>query len=129
MDSGLVYSTLISHRAHTSPDEVFAIEIGGREATYSDLDSAGRRWAGLLQSLGVRATDRVLTMLPTGLHTFEVWAGCSALRAIEVPINIQYVGELLEYQVNDTEAAVIIIADQWLPRLQDIASGCRHLET
>jgi crotonobetaine/carnitine-CoA ligase len=129
MEPNEVYSTLISHRAQATPDAVFAEEINGRSATYADLDARGRQWAGLLQSLGIGPGDRVLTMLPTGLHTFEVWAGCASLRAMEVPINIQYLGELLEYQINDAQASVIIIAERWLPRLQDIAARCAHLET
>lgn len=129
MEPGHVYSTLIADRAQTTPDAVFAEEINGRSATYADLNAKGRQWAGLLQLLDVGAGDRVLTMLPTGLHTFEVWAGCASLRAMEVPVNIQYLGELLEYQINDAQASVIIIADQWLPRLVDIAERCAHLET
>ena len=81
-------------------DAPFVCEIGGEWLSYAQVDLAARAWAGRLQSLGVKAGDRVAVLAPTGVEAFVIWIGCGWLRALEVPVHAQYQGAILSHLIN-----------------------------
>ncbi|MCZ7526676.1 MAG: AMP-binding protein [Acidimicrobiia bacterium] len=119
----------LARRAAEHPDRVFMREVGGGEVTHRQLHEAALGWAAALRRLGVTSGATVLTMLPTRIDTYATWLGIGWLRAVEVPVNTQYLGAMLEYVVNDSKARVIVIAARWLERLAAVADRCPNLET
>jgi carnitine-CoA ligase len=77
----------------------------------------------------VSAGDRVVTMLPASVKASCAWLGAAWLRAIEVPCNTEYRGRMLGYLVANSGAHTIVIADQYLDRLVEVASEVPDLKT
>ena len=73
--------------------------------------------------------DTVATMLPNSFVAFEAWLGVAWLRAIEVPINNAYLGDMLRYLLNDSQAEVLVISQRFVDRLAGVAAELEHLRT
>lgn len=91
------------------------------------LDDA-ETWAGAFRAAGIAAGETVLTMLPTGADAVAVWLGLGLLRAIEVPVNTEYRGELLTYLVNDSQARIMVIHPRYVSQLDEVVERCPTLE-
>jgi crotonobetaine/carnitine-CoA ligase len=87
-----------------------------------------RRWADAFRGLGVEAGDTVLTMLPNSFEAYFAWLGLGWLRAIEVPVNTMYRGQMLQYIVENTEAATALVAERFVDRLSDAATAAGTLK-
>ena len=100
----------------TSPrgDAVYLDELDGRSLTWRDADAEATAWAGMLAAAGIGDGDRVLTMLPTVATAITVWSGVARLGAVEVPVNGELVGALLDHVVSTADARVAIVAKRHL---------------
>jgi crotonobetaine/carnitine-CoA ligase len=78
------------------------------------------RFAGLLADLGVKAGDRVATMLPTSADEHCLWLACGWLRALQVPVNPAYRGHLLRHVLQDSEPVVLIAASRFAGALEEV---------
>ena len=96
--------------------------------TYAELDSELRRWAGALRNVGVRAGENVVTMVPNSFESYLVWLGVAWLRAVEVPTNNMYLGEMLRYLITNSGARYAVISQRYLDRLLEIAPSLDGLE-
>ncbi|MCU1504421.1 MAG: putative crotonobetaine/carnitine-CoA ligase, partial [Ilumatobacteraceae bacterium] len=109
--------------------DVYLEEVGGRRLDWAEADREGDAWASQLSAAGVGEGDRVLTMLPTCATGVTVWVGVGRLGAIEVPINTELVGTLLQHVVDTAGATAAIVSVRFLdvvvPCLR--AAGVRHL--
>jgi malonyl-CoA/methylmalonyl-CoA synthetase len=85
-----------------------ALVHAARTLTFGELDERARRWAGRLQSLGVRPGDRVA--LSTAEKTPFLIAHLGALYAgaISLPVNPRLAPEEVRYILADSGAAVVI---------------------
>jgi carnitine-CoA ligase len=128
MDSNLLLPVLIARRAQDDPHRIVVEEVGGPSLSYADYHELILRWAAAYQRLGVSAGDRVVTMLPSSAAASCAWLGLTWLRAIEAPCNLAYRGRMLEYLVRDSEARIVVIADQFLDRLAEVASDLKALD-
>jgi crotonobetaine/carnitine-CoA ligase len=113
---------LLAERARSHPDHVFIEEVDGPSYTYAAYDDRIRRWAAAYQRLGVAADDRVVTMLPASVDASCAWLGLAWLRAVEVPCNTEYRGQMLRYLIANSQAETIVIADVFVERLMAVAA-------
>ena len=120
---------LLAERARHLPDQVFIEEVGGRTYTYSEYDALVRTWASAYRAVGVQSGERVVTMLPASVSASCAWLGLGWLRAVEVPCNTEYRGRMLGYLIANSDASTIVIADQYLDRLAEVASDLPRLNT
>jgi crotonobetaine/carnitine-CoA ligase len=127
-DDGVVLTNLLATRAAASPDQVFLQDVEGNELTYRKLHDRVLRWAGALQNAGVTAGDTVVTMLPSGLEAFAIWLGVASLRAIEVPLNTAYRGQMLEHTVNNAAARLAVVTSAYVPQFDEVRSSLGTLE-
>jgi crotonobetaine/carnitine-CoA ligase len=91
-----------------------------RHITYGEFNDLANRFANSLISLGIQKGDRISLFLMnpwvTTLAMFGIWkAG-----AIFCPINFNYRGRLLSYQINDTKPALLILEASMIPRVNEI---------
>jgi crotonobetaine/carnitine-CoA ligase len=130
MDEALVLPRLIDRLADQAPDRPFIVEPDpGRTTTRAEFRELVYRSAGGFRALGVKHGDRVLLMLPTSLAAIASWVGVARLVAIEVPVNMQYRGEMLQYIINDSAAQVMVVAADCLPQVLQVADRCPGLKT
>ncbi len=115
--------------AAKTPDAPALIYVDGERLTYGELLAESRRWAACLQQLGISAGTHVATLLPNCLQAHRTMLGLSWLRAVEVPLNVAYVGALLEHALSLSESTVVITSAELLPRVRAAAPAAPTLAT
>ncbi len=120
-------SHVLEANATTNPDKVAVIEAEGRSLTYRELDAEARRIARGFAELGVVRGDRVLVLMPDVAEFVLLWCGLSIHGAVEVPVNRAYKGAILARICNDSQAQIIVVAAEFIDRLEEIAGELTHL--
>jgi crotonobetaine/carnitine-CoA ligase len=110
------------------PDRPF-VDVEGRTLSYREFDDEVGRYAAFLAGLGVARGDRVALMLPNSLEFLCVWFACARMGALYVPINTDYRGEILRYQLDKADASCVVIDEGYADRLAAIAAGVPKLRT
>src|SRR3954453_4165119 len=130
MDLETPLPCLIAKYADTEPDRTF-VEVAGtdRVLSYGQFQIDVLNWAGAFVNLGVHEGDFVATMLPNRVDSYLCWLGLSWLHAIEVPINPLFMGNVLAYPLNNSNAGVLIIDASLVDRLAPIIDTLQHLKT
>ena len=72
------------------------------------------RWAAAYRRAGVTAGDHVASMVVHSFASYSVWLGLSWLKAVEVPANTGYRGNMLTYLIENSEARLLVIGAQFL---------------
>ncbi len=129
LDRSQVLPHLIARHVDDVPDRVAMLDVDGHAATYRELQDTYRTWSDGLRRVGVGPGHTVATMLPNSFVAFEAWLGVAWLRAIEVPINNAYLGDMLRYLLNDSRAEVLVISQRFVDRLAGVAAELEHLRT
>lgn len=96
--------------AKSRPDHP-AVIFYGHVTTYAELDAQSDRFAALLMQKGVGRGDRVAVFLPNCPQFHIVFFGILKLGAIHVPVSPLSRAFELAYELNDTDAEVIVALD------------------
>lgn len=97
----------LSHRAVTTPDRT-ALISGGRSWSFVALDAEATRSARWLSGLGVRAGDRVATLLPNGHQPAVLAHAVLRLGATLVPLNTRLSDAELAWQIADAGPRLVV---------------------
>jgi crotonobetaine/carnitine-CoA ligase len=116
-DGDWVLSSVLADRADHLGDRVF-IHTPDTTITYGELAQRAGRFAAGLGTLGVRAGDRVATMLEPTPEYLTTWFGISWAGAVDVPINTEFKGSFLAHVLRESGAEVLVIDARWLDRLE-----------
>lgn len=107
-----------------------ALVCGGSRFTYGQLLDHVQRLARGFSALGVRAGDRVASLLPPGPEFIFTFFAVAELGAVIVPLNPQLRQRELEHVLIDAEPAVLVAWRPIEPELLDRAcGGCRVVLT
>ena len=93
----------IRDRARTTPERV-AIDFGGRELTYAELDGRSERLAAGFAAAGLETGDRVATLTGTSPEHVVVFFACAKAGLVLVPLNWRLAQPELAYQLADADA-------------------------
>ena len=97
-----------------------AIIFIGKKLSFRQLDTAVRRFANGLASLGVHPGDRIVSLLPNSPQQIIAFLAANLLGAIYVPINVMYKEVELSYVLVDSGARLLITLDLFLPNFLDV---------
>ncbi len=128
LDHADVLPNVIAARAAAEPDRPYLVDVAGGSRTYGEVHQESLRWATVLAGLGVSSGSTVLSMLPTSFLPVEVWLGCAWLRALEVPINTDYRGNMLRHIVTNSQARVLVVAERYLDRFTQLGDDLGQIE-
>lgn len=103
------------------PDSPVLVHVDGERVTYAELLADSYRWASGLRSLGIMAGTHVATLMPNIFDAHRSMLGLSWLRAVEVPLNVAYLGDMLRHALTLSESEVLITTAELLPRVKEIA--------
>ena len=121
-------SSVLSRQAAEHPNSP-ALQWQTEEPfSYKGLYEHCLRLAGGLRVLGVQPGDRVLIIVPNSMEIVLAWFGINLLGAVEVPINIHYKESWLVHEVNDCEARLAIVQEEYLERFIQVADQLEHLK-
>ncbi|WP_254529727.1 class I adenylate-forming enzyme family protein [Natrinema gelatinilyticum] len=110
--------SMIRDRADLIPEST-ALIYGpdDHHVTYGKLDDAANRIANGLCDLGVERGSNVSLMAAHPLQTLFGMFGINKAGGVYSPINFEYTGKTLSYQLNDTDPDVFILEDRYLDRV------------
>ena len=100
--------------------EKIAIRFAGASVTYRELDATCNQLANGLKSLGLKAGDRCLVMLPNSLEIVFAYYALAKLGAIAVPVNFLFRQHELSYILADSRPKAIIAAADYLEELSKV---------
>jgi len=97
-----------------------AVIFYGHVMSYADLDKQSDRFAALLVSKGVKKGDRVAVFMPNCPQFHIVFFGILKLGAVHVPVSPLSRAFELSYELNDTDAEVIVAQDQLIETVNQV---------
>jgi long-chain acyl-CoA synthetase len=120
----LLVSEALTRSAKKYPNNT-ALNYMGNRITYKQLDGMVNQFAKALTALGVKKGDKVAVCLPNLPQT--VIANFATLRigAVAAQNNPLYTERELQYQLNDSDAKVVITLTLLVPRMEKIMSGTK----
>lgn len=92
---------------------------GARRAPLADVQRSGARAARGLAGLGVGEGGAVAVMMRNDIQFIEAMTAAALLGAYAVPVNWHFTGEETGYVIDDSDAQVLIIHADLLPRVSD----------
>ncbi|MFC9760229.1 AMP-binding protein [Rhodococcus jostii] len=114
MKSDEMLPTLVRELAQEDPDRVVLQHVDGRSHSAREVLDSSMAWAAALEDRGVGRGQTVLVMLPPSFAGIELWLGIASQGAVEVPVNTEYKGSILEHVLADSRAEVAVVAERYL---------------
>ncbi len=111
--------TLLSNTAKKFPKKT-GILFYGYKITFGELDDWSDRFANALVDMGVNKGDRVGLLLENCPQFIVSYYGVLKAGAILVPINPMFKEIEVEYELNDSEAEILITLDYLYPTVQRV---------
>jgi len=114
----------LEKHAGEQPSKVFARFADGTQWTFSEMLVSTRRMGAALQCVGVQQGDMVLSFMPNGGETVQVWFGINYIGAVYVPLNTAHKGKTLAHGLNLSRSRVLVCHPELLARVKDAGSDC-----
>ncbi len=119
---------VLSANVAAQPDAP-AITLDDRSLLWRELDESARRVASALAEAGVRSQDRVAFIDKNSIEYFELLFGATHLNAVLVAVNWRLAPPEMEYIVNDAEARVLVVHEDFAEHLRAFAPNLEHTTT
>ncbi len=116
-------ATLLTESAEKFPERT-AVRLDEVAVPYAALDQTSKLVAGLLQSKGVQAGDRVGVMLPNVPHFPMVYFGVLRLGARVVPMNVLLTAREVRHYLENSGAKLIVAWEDFAPAAIEAAEEC-----
>ncbi|HEY0995274.1 MAG TPA: o-succinylbenzoate--CoA ligase [Gemmatimonadaceae bacterium] len=113
----------LARRARETPDHP-ALVAGDRSWSYEALDAEVTTFARRLASLGVRAGDRVASLLHNGPTPAVLVHAALRLGATLVPLNVRLSPAEIAWQLADARPALLLVESRTAPLVQHDAAPC-----
>jgi acetyl-CoA synthetase len=97
------------------------------DLSYATLQLQANRLSNVLRGLGVQRDDRVAIILPQCAETAIAHIACYQLGAIAMPLSVLFGPDALEYRLQDSEAAAVIVDQSAHDSLKQIRARCPAL--
>ncbi|TSD63599.1 AMP-binding protein [Aeromicrobium piscarium] len=117
----------LDHHVAATPDRL-AIHYGetGEDLSYGRFGALTDHLAGQLSAAGIVPGDRVSVLTVRPLVSTLTMYGLWKAGAVYAPVNFQYAGDLLAYQLGDTAPALLIVDVELLERVRAVESQLEH---
>ena len=123
LDRRLLAPHALAEWAAKTPEAAVLVHVDGERITYSELLEDSHRWASCFRDHGIAGESHVATLLTNTFDAHRTMLGLAWLRAIEIPLNVAYVGPVLEHALRVSEAAVLVTSSELLPRVIELADA------
>lgn len=121
-------TTLVDRHVEEGRGDCIAIYCGDEVITYAELLRRVNKAGNMLRNWGIEIEDRVILFMADRPQFIESYVGAMKIGAVPVPINVVTDARDLEYYVNDSRAAAIIVDAELEPRVASFRRGCRYLK-
>ncbi|RAM36736.1 AMP-binding protein [Arthrobacter globiformis] len=120
---------VLRERALTSGHKPFLQMVGGNALSYKEVYDYAGTIAGGVAALGVAKGECVVIMADNTIDSVCTWLGITLAGAVEVAINTGYRAHSLEHALQNSQARVMFIEPELLPRVHEIQESLTHLAT
>jgi crotonobetaine/carnitine-CoA ligase len=104
------------------------MRISGGAWSFGEAVAAAAGRAATLRAAGFAAGDRVALMCSNRIEFLELFLGCGWMGCVSVPINTAAMGPQLAYYLANSGAKLLVIEDQFMPRLELVDLSATALE-
>src|SRR5690606_5948800 len=111
---------LLALHANSRPDQPFLGFCDEPALSFGAMDELTNRIANGLAQLGLKKGDRLAIVLPNCAEFVPLWFAAAKLGAVEVPVNPDLKGPLLNYVLNDCHADILVCHSS---RLENVATA------
>jgi crotonobetaine/carnitine-CoA ligase len=118
---------LLLRRLESDPNSAY-LDVCGDTVTTAEVYEIASRLASSFCSMGVTPGDRVATLIENSIEAVYAWWGIILSGGIAVPINTAYKGEYLRHQIADSGSRVVVVASEFLERLEVVAPLVESLQ-
>lgn len=101
----------------------------GIQLSYTELHQRSNRIAANLLASGYRKGAHIAVMLPNSPAAVLLWFAIMKVGAVLVPVNTAYRGKELDYILNQSDAQVLIMGEEFLPAFNEMQSRPEVLDT
>lgn len=98
------------------------LQFGDRIQTFVETDRRANRTARGLAALGADKDSKIAIMAMNGPGFVDAWLGAARTGSVYVPINTDYKGDILRYQLGKADVSHIVIDPAFVPRLEAVAA-------
>lgn len=123
-----VLPRILRERAERHPDRPYIRFGDGDWVTYGEIDLRANRIANALIARGLQKGQCVSTLMPNSVDQVALWFGILRAGGVQSPINLAYRGDFLSWVINLPESRFLVISDELLDRLNDVADELPLLE-
>jgi crotonobetaine/carnitine-CoA ligase len=95
--------------------------------TFAEADARANRTANGLAALGAGKDNKIAIMAMNSAGFIDAWLGAARTGAVYVPINTDYKGDILRYQLGKADVTHIVIDPPFLDRLAAVATDLPKL--
>ena len=120
--------SIVRDNARKQPSAV-SLVLGDKEVTWAQLLSRSAQVAQGLRRAGVKSQDRVAFLDKNGIEHFEVFYGCALLNAVSVDVNWRLAAPEVAFIVNDSQAEVLIVGQEFVAILDAIVNDLANVKT
>ncbi len=103
------------------------LQFQDRIQTFAEADRRANRTANGLAALGAGKDSRIAIMAMNGPGFVDAWLGAARTAAVYVPINTDYKGDILRYQLGKADVSHIVIDPDFVKRLAAVAADLPRL--
>jgi len=96
------------------------LHFNGRSWTFAEVARKANQFAALLASLDIGPGSRVAIFQYNSPEWIFAWLGCAQANVIYVPINTEYKGDILAYQLAKADVAAIVINEAFVERITHV---------
>ena len=115
------------HRAVQQKPDAIATVCGNRIKTFRQLHDRVAKLAGGLQSLGLKAGDRICIFSLNSDRYLESYLAIAWLGAVVNPANFRWSAPEIVYSLKDSQCAALIVDDQFASMIPAIREGSPRL--
>jgi O-succinylbenzoate-CoA ligase len=114
---------LVAKRASLQPNHEAIVDVAsGNRLTYSALDARCNRLGNALVDAGLKAGDRVATLMLNSAEFVEIFFGGAKVGAAIVPLNWRLVADELSFILNDSGAETLVFGTAFNEVVADLHS-------
>ena len=108
-------------------DDVF-VRSSDATLTYRQFNDLSNSCANHFTALGLKKGDKLGLMMHNSLAFIHSWIAASKLGVIYVPINTDYKGDILQYQLNKADVTHLAIDSSLFDRIEEVILELPKLE-
>ena len=116
----------VREHALTVPDRV-AVRFGDQVLTFADIDRRASSVARALASAGVKRQKRIAVLAKNTPAFYDLVLGAGKADIVLVPINYRLAPPEIAFVLNDSEAELLFISEEFAPSIGKITESVPHL--